>query len=286
MGGCFSCANIYQKPQENKMSSVKVVKKGLLIGINYTGSDNALNGCINDQQNLCHFLEKGKYFKRDELTFMDDNRKSNLYPSKANILYQMDQLVTFANKNNDKEVLLFLSYSGHGYYLPDKNGDEEDGRDEVLCPVDYNSRGFITDDVIKSRLIDKLHSKVKLVILMDCCHSGTIVDLKYNYEAGNVNNYRVLGDLKDDPCETIMISGCKDDQTSADAYIRNGVSFEYQGAMTAAFLKNYSDNTSYRTLIEKMRNWLKKGGYSQIPQLSSSVALNVDNKLILDEYND
>ena len=37
---------------------MSIVKKGLLIAINYTGSDNQLNGCINDQDNLKKFLIK------------------------------------------------------------------------------------------------------------------------------------------------------------------------------------------------------------------------------------
>jgi metacaspase-1 len=30
-----------------------------------------------------------------------------------------------------------MHYSGHGTQIPDDDGDEADGMDEALCPVDY-----------------------------------------------------------------------------------------------------------------------------------------------------
>jgi hypothetical protein len=264
---------------------ISKVKKGLLIGINYTGTSSELNGCINDQENLCNFLTDGKYIKNSELTLMNDHQSGKLYPSRKNILDQFDDLVKFADQNKGKDVCLILSYSGHGSYLRDRNGDELDKRDEVLCPIDYDKSGFITDDLIKAQLVDKLHSGVKLMVLMDCCHSGTIIDLKYNYSVDKISTYTVYGDMEQNDCEVVMISGCKDSQTSADAYIKEGFHYEYQGAMTASFLACYSDNTSYTKLVNDMRRWLKRGKYSQVPQLSASFCIDVNDKLILDHYN-
>lgn len=261
------------------------VKKGLLIGINYTGTSSELNGCINDQENLCKFLVKGNYMSNSDLTLMNDHCSGKLYPTRRNMLDQFNELVDFANRHQGEEVFLFLAYSGHGSYLRDRSGDELDKRDEVLCPIDYNKNGFITDDLIKAKLVDKLHKGVKLMVLMDCCHSGTIIDLKYNYSVDRISTYTVFGDMKQNDCEVVMISGCKDDQTSADAYIRDGISYEYQGAMTASFLACYSDSTSYRKLVTSMRKWLIRGRYSQVPQLSASFCIDIDDKLILDEYN-
>lgn len=93
-----------------------VFKKGLLIGINYTGSSCELNGCINDTENLRCFLEKNKYFTSNELTFMNDKQTGVLYPTKENIERQMDELVEFAKMHNAEKVLVLLSYSGHGSY--------------------------------------------------------------------------------------------------------------------------------------------------------------------------
>lgn len=37
--------------------------------------------------------------------------------------------------------------SGHGGQTEDLDGDEEDGYDEVIYPVDYEANGHIVDDV-------------------------------------------------------------------------------------------------------------------------------------------
>ena len=101
----------------------------------------------------------------------------------------------------------------------------------------------------------------------------------------NIDNCIVHSKARENQCKVIMISGCKDNQTSADAYIKDGPYYEYQGAMTASFLANYSDSISYRVLITKMRDWLKKGNYKQIPQLSTSFEIDIDDRLILEKYD-
>lgn len=264
----------------NKTSN-QIVKKALLIAINYIGSDNELNGCINDSKNLQSFLIQNKYINSSDITMMNDTLSGNLYPTKANILLHFNNLVTFANQNAKKTVELFLSYSGHGTGVKDTTGDEVDGQDEALVPVDFESSGFIVDDLIRSNLVDKLSANVKLVFLCDACHSGTIMDLKYLYnttgKAETVNSK-----LTDTVCDVITVSGCKDDQTSADAYLSN----KYQGAMTAAFLSNYADEMSYKILISKMRSWLQSNRFSQVPQLCAGKKINLDGPFLLSVYND
>lgn len=270
-----------------KATNINLVKKGLLIGINYTGTSNQLNGCINDTDNLKNFLISNKYFKDSELIFMNDFKTGNLYPNKQNILLQLDELVKFANNNTDKQVFLFLSYSGHGYYVNDTNNDEQDGKDEVLCPIDCDKNGFIVDDLIKSRLVDKLNSNVTLVVLIDACHSGTVLDLRYTYNCDNTNSFLTYDTIKDTRCNVVMISGCRDDQTSSDAFLPDKITKkkEYQGAMTAAFIDNYKDDIQTKKLINDMRSWLKTKGFDQIPQLTSGKTINILNPFMLSIYN-
>lgn len=280
MGDCFNKHATSSEPKN-------YVKKGLMIGINYTGTQSALNGCINDQENLKGYLEGNSYMFPNDLTLMNDNEKGEFYPNKQNILNQMDELVKFANDNKDKDVYLLFAYSGHGTSIYDKNRDEIDGRDEALCPIDYDKSGFISDDVIKARLVDKLHNRVNLVMIMDCCHSGTIVDLQYSYTFDAKDRILVNNKVKRDNCNVVMISGCMDSQTSADAHIidMTQLRYEYQGAMTASFLACYSDDMCYKELINKMRVWLKDKNYTQIPQLSSSQELDLNTPYLLTKYN-
>ena len=71
----------------------------------------------------------------------------------------------------------------------------------------------------------------------------------------------------------LMISGCRDNQTIADAYIEK----ENQGAMTASLLftlKKLEYSTTCFELLKEMRNYLRYNNYTQIPQLSSSKKIN------------
>lgn len=263
-----------------------IVKFCLLIGINYKDTDAELSGCINDSQNIKKFLMEKRYFKNNEIIMMNDNKEGVLYPSKSNILQMLDNMRNYANIHKSKEVLLFLAYSGHGHSVKDYSGDEIDGQDEVLCPIDFSKNGFITDDVLKSRFIDKLPSNTKLVSLIDACHSGSMLDLKYNYAIDKLNTITVYGKLKQTQCQVIMISGCRDDQTSADAYLRDKKEgrYEYQGAMTSAFINNYDARKNCDTLIKDMRKWLKNRKFTQVPQLSSGRYIDVEDSILLTTY--
>ena len=77
----------------------------------------------------------------------------------------------------------YFSYSGHGTKIRDDDwGEEDDGFDEALVPVDFKSAGVIRDDDLYEILIANLPDGVHMVSLMDCCHSGTILDLPYIFK--------------------------------------------------------------------------------------------------------
>ena len=76
---------------------------------------------------------------------------------------------------------LVFHFSGHGVQKLESNGDEADGYDEALCPVDFEDPrgGVILDDKINTTIVRPLGRGVKLHAIMDTCHSGTILDLPY-----------------------------------------------------------------------------------------------------------
>ena len=61
-------------------------------------------------------------------------------------------------KPNDS---LFFHYSGHGSQVKDKSGDEDDNQDEVIIPLDFESAGVISDDVLKALISKKLPEGVR-----------------------------------------------------------------------------------------------------------------------------
>ena len=79
------------------------------------------------------------------------------------------------------------------------------------------------------------------------------------------------------PCDAISFSGCKDNQTSADAK-EGGQS---TGAMSYAFLTvmNQNPNQSYLSLLQNMRQILQSK-YSQKPQLTSSHPIDCNLQFI------
>jgi hypothetical protein len=69
-----------------------------------------------------------------------------------------------------------------------------------------------------------------------------------------------------------LISGCRSDQTSADAYIGG----EFQGAATYSLLKTLGNNgydCTYKELVEGMNDFMYDNKFTQRPELNGSEAL-------------
>lgn len=69
--------------------------------------------------------------------------------------------------------------------MRDQDNDEADGMDETLIPVDYCKKGQIRDDDVYDMLVTKIPEGCHLTVIMDCCHSGTILDLPYLVKGDN-----------------------------------------------------------------------------------------------------
>jgi hypothetical protein len=240
-------------------------RRALVIGINYPGTRAELRGCVNDAMNVYKMLLT-KGYKSENIVLLTDYTKDK--PTKANILTALTQLLTSSAKR------MFLHYSGHGTWLQDESGDEKDSRDECLVPVDYTSAGLIKDDQLNN-LIKKIKSEQRLTAILDCCHSGTLLDLRHNLNPTDMKttqNFKyqlVKGKI-------MMFSGCQDREYSADAFINN----KYQGAMSYYFLKGLEDPVvkTYFQLMEKIRNTIDDR-FSQRPNLSCSRRLKLNKKI-------
>jgi len=251
-GNLFHNQEGFKGGMPSKLNKPVFKKSALLVGINYTKTPNELYGCINDIKNIGKLLTQKGY----TCTMLTD--LTPIRATKNNILNALKQLLTNA-KDGDT---LFFHYSGHGTNTLDRNGDELDRRDEMICPCDYN---LISDDELNQIIRLHLKPNVTLFALFDSCFSGTVLDLRYNY-LPNILNPRV----PETKSNVIMISGCMDNQTSADTFINRA----WSGAMTNAFL-TCVNSSSLNVLITNMRNYLKNN-YTQIPQLSSGKLLNIN----------
>ncbi|GKZ42664.1 Ca(2+)-dependent cysteine protease [Aspergillus brasiliensis] len=158
-------------------------RKALLIGINYFGQPNQLRGCINDVTNMSTFLNEKYGYRREDMVILTDDQKNPMsIPNKANILRAMQWLVKDAQPNDS----LFIHFSGHGGRTPDLDGDEEDGYDDVIYPLDYRTAGHIVDDDMHAIMVRPLRPGVRLTAIFDSCHSGTALDLPYVYSTQGI----------------------------------------------------------------------------------------------------
>ena len=78
---------------------------------------------------------------------------------------------------------MFPGVLGHGGRLRDENNEEHDGYDETLIPVNYQSAGQIRDDTVFAELVGSMAEGSTLTCLIDCCHSGSVLDLPYTFKA-------------------------------------------------------------------------------------------------------
>lgn len=261
---------LYQRETEQKILN-NIELKALIIGINYLNTASELYGCINDANHLQTYFINKYNFSTNNLCLLTDN--TIVKPTKQNILKKYKDLLINA-KAGEK---LFFTYSGHGAFRTDLNNDEADGKDELLITIDKQS---ISDDELKTIIDENLPEGVTLFVLFDCCHSGTLMDLKYNYLSGN-EDLVINEKINETKSNVFLISGCFDSQTSADAYIDN----KFQGALTWCFLKTINENNinntlTWKDLLTNMRTLLKPK-YTQIPQLSSGKLIDINSPLIL-----
>uniref|UniRef100_A0A803M4K6 Peptidase C14 caspase domain-containing protein n=1 Tax=Chenopodium quinoa TaxID=63459 RepID=A0A803M4K6_CHEQI len=218
---------------------------------------------------------------------------------------------------------LVFHYSGHGSRQRNYNGDEVDGYDETLCPLDFETQGMIVDDEINAAIVRPLPRGVKLHAIIDACHSGTVLDLPFLCRMSrlfidiNIKRWAGGGGKSDEAKgrwsggaaavvsirrsgqyfwedhrprsgvwkgsnggEVISISGCDDDQTSADTAALSQVTST--GAMTYCFIKAIENGqaSTYGSMLKSMRATIRKDGNSSGGALGGGVVTSLLTMLV------
>lgn len=251
------------------------MKHALCVGINKYGSGSDLAGCVNDSNDW------GKEFESRDcespMILLDRDVTGNNY---------REAIKELISKGKEGDLLI-SQYSGHGSYVPDDNGDEPDGQDECLCPVDIFTKGPITDDEL-FEIYAKRKPGVRLVIISDSCHSGTVSRFNPSLVKQHAAKARFL------PPSTflskkqasklsrgfrwsvpvgrhagLLLSGCADPEYSYDAWF-NG---RPNGAFTRVAidaLKKLPAISSYQRWHTAIRKILPSQDYPQTPALYGS----------------
>jgi len=164
----------------------------IIIALDYPGTGNELT-CTEDGDNMKDLAQKCGI--QDVVC---------LYNNDGNKDQVSDAIRDVASRCQPGDYFIF-NYSGHGANVPDKDGDEADGNDEALCLVTPEGKidwdGFMTDDEFADIVTGCVDPEVKIILLCDCCHSGTIGD---------------FGSADWDGFQALSMSGCRDSQTSGD----------------------------------------------------------------------
>ncbi|KAI0270327.1 caspase domain-containing protein [Russula aff. rugulosa BPL654] len=135
-------------------------RKKLLHRINYFRQEQALRGCINDP---AISRDRFRYNRNDIVVLTDDQQDPRAIPTKDNILRAMNWLVMDARPHDS----LFS-------ITKDLDGDEEDGFDEVIYPVDFKTAGHIVDDLMHDIMVKSLPPGCRLTAIFDATHGNSL----------------------------------------------------------------------------------------------------------------
>lgn len=110
-----------------------------------------------------------------QLYCTEDQTNPLMKPTRYNMHMAMVWLVQGCQAGDS----LVFHFSGHGSQQRDYSGEELDGMNETLCPVDFETAGMITDDEINNTIVRPIPHGVRLHAIIDACHSGTVLDLPW-----------------------------------------------------------------------------------------------------------
>jgi len=253
-------------------------KRAVLCGINYIGQREQLGGCIMDTRYMHYCLTSRYGFAESEILMLNEEQRNPYQvPTRDNIFRAAQWLLSDCGPGDS----LVWMFSGHGSQVRDHSGEEIDGMNETILPVDHRRAGMIADKELYHVLIAPLPGGVKLHALCDSCHSGTILDLPYTcmpepkqtqwqgnpwYQAQRIFK-GTAGGL------AVCISGCDDSQTSADTSKLSGGQAT-TGAMLYSFIQSLERGRArtYGELLFSMRDTISralKGGHLDMGSLAT-----------------
>ncbi|KAK0194741.1 caspase domain-containing protein [Armillaria mellea] len=270
-------------------------KKALCIGINYIGRRKLrygqtlgqLSGCIKDAVQISSFLSEhwgsSSRGAAEIKVLRDDSRNANEIPTKSNIIKAMRWLVKGARRDDS----LVFHYSGHGGQIRDQNGDEADGYDEVIYPVDDD---YIIDDDMHELMVKPLPPGCRLTarFLQACCHSGSALGKHFEptihylhllqhdfgglFRGGSVTEKWIR--RKSTQAGVISLSSSKDHRISMDT--------PQGGAMSDAFIMSLKHDPypTYDKFFDSI-NRIMTRKHKQTPQLCCSSNIDTSRRFVL-----
>ena len=272
---------------------VSAKRWALLVGINdYEHPQiRKLRGCENDVKLIADVL-------RDRFAFTDEEMRILLSreATRDGIITAFKEWLIEKPKPGDAVIFYF---SGHGSQVVDESGDEADGWDELLCPVDLKPTADrtqymnpILDDEL-SELLRQIQTN-NVTVILDSCHSGT--GTKSLIDAGLTLPKMIERDLVLVPQKVptrrmtrrdstaveqanenhVLISGSAAEEVSLDAMWESSTSapnFYYAGVLTKNLvetLRHATAETHYTDVMTSVKKSVRKRS-QQTPQLEGDI---------------
>lgn len=255
---------------------------GLFVGINdYPGVDADLGGCVDDAQDWAAYFSK--HLNATPVMLLNEGATKDRI---------VDRLRAGLAAVGAGDTFVF-TYSGHGTWMPDLDGDEPDGRDEAFCPFDMSETNLLLDDEMHEILSDR-NPKSRVLMITDSCHSGTVSRMvgvpgekrriRYLPPANFVKDpltlqHIAMRSVRLGPTPTnkalpgvVHFAGCGDREYCYDAQFGG----KPNGAFTRTMLDVMAGKTqipTYGDLIKAVKKKLPSYEYPQTPRLNVSRTL-------------
>ncbi|CAH9081978.1 unnamed protein product [Cuscuta europaea] len=245
-------------------------KRALLCGVTYQKEKYKLRGTLLDVKSMRDLLVERFGFQPASILILAEEEPFR-EPTRKNILEGFKWLMR--NLRAGDSVVFY--FSGHGLRQRELEGDEIDGFDETICPLDFKSEGMIPDNAINDIIVRPLKEGIKLHAIVDACHSGTILDLPRIYSRNEkrwTNNEPPSRTYKGtNGGKAICFSACEDHQLAADTSAFSEGKY-MNGAMTYTFIKAIKENVNvtYSGLMHYMHQSIKSAnvGIGCLPSLN------------------
>ncbi|KAI3770198.1 hypothetical protein L6452_01323 [Arctium lappa] len=268
-------------------------KRAVLCGVTYNGHKKKLEASVHNVRSMQQLLVNKLGFPNASILILTEEESDrSRIPTKRNIQMALRWLVQGCQSG---DILMFY-YAGHGSQVPDEDGDEIDGYDEALCPVDYKVVGMMLDDEINATIVAPLPRGATLHSVIDTCFSGTLLDLPFLCQINKDGLYmweeQQLTKKGTSGGKAFCISACADDQNSADtsAFTGNAI-----GVFTFSFIQAIESESkpTYGRLLSSMRKKVHQAqqvvgrfvpfasSMSQEPQLSSSTRFEIYSEPVM-----
>ena len=177
----------------------------LCVGFDYPGTSLALSGCQADAEVFARMLARDGC---DPTLLIDRPSFRNLEGAGRadEIRVEFARLAREAREAFDRDgtrTAIVFTYSGHGARFDDGMPRfERDGVDEALVAPDRP----IPDDELREWLAN-FGAEARVVLVLDCCHSGTAADLAFGATDAGVTREHLGAPLR---AEVICLAGTRD----------------------------------------------------------------------------